>query len=128
MKQETTTYEIVENGLIKEEIKISEHVVPEEIKVTFIDRASFAREIEQLERTKSDLIIRRDEIIASYVNPIDQINTQIDEIQSVINGKKAKVEAIKKEVPEIADILVGEAKEETHLDEIVAEEEVTPVK
>lgn len=101
-KTEEVKYTLDDSGLIKEETKISEHVVPEEIKVAFIDPSSLVREIEQLERQKSDLIIRRDEMVSSYVNPIDQMNDQIADLDEQISKKKEKIETIKKEVPEIA--------------------------
>jgi len=121
MKTEETKYTLDESGLIKEEIKISEHVVPEEVKVNFIDLSTFSREIEQLERQKSDLTIRRDELISSYVSPIDQLNDQIAEVQAVIDSKKAKVETIKREVPEIVEVPVEGPVIETPI------EVVTPV-
>lgn len=119
MKKEEVKYTLDDSGLIKEETKISEHVVPEEIKVAFIDPSSLVREIEQLERQKSDLIIRRNELISSYVSPIDQLDEQIAEIQIVIDSKKTKVETIKREVPEIVAV-------EEPVD-VPVEEVVTPI-
>lgn len=115
-KTEEVKYTLDESGLIKEEIKISEHVVPEEIKVAFIDPSSLVREIEQLERQKSDLTIRRDEMVSSYVNPIDQMNDQIADLDDQISKKKEKIETIKKEVPEIVAV-----EEPVAVDDIVKE-------
>ncbi len=111
MKTEEVKYTLDESGLIKEEVKILEYVVPEEIKVSLIDLSSFKREIEQLERQKSDLTIRRDELINSYVNPIDQLNAEIAKLQEVIDKKKEKITVIETEVPELKE-KVEEVKED----------------
>jgi|GEM_PF-3464349 len=103
MKTEEVKYTLYESGLIKEEIKTLEYVVPEEIKVSLIDLSGFKREIEQLEIQKSDLTIRRDELIASYVNPIDQLNAEITKLQEVIDKKKEKIAVIETEVPEVKE-------------------------
>jgi vacuolar-type H+-ATPase subunit I/STV1 len=101
MKQETINYSVEENGMVKEEIKISEHVVPEETKVNFIDPATLNKEIEDLERQKSDRLISLEEFRGSYVNPIDEREKEIEKIQIEIDAKREKMKKIKELVPDV---------------------------